>query len=286
MTASRGSLATPDFRMFIRNSDGLPVSPFHDIPMYSDEAGKVFNMVVEVPRWTNAKMEVSLDEPLNPIKQDENKGKLRYVANCFPHRGYIWNYGAISQTWEDPEHVDEATECKGDGDPVDVCEIGHKIHPMGSVVEVKILGTIALIDEGETDWKMLAIDVTDPLAEKINDIADIEEEMPGFLDATVEWFRVYKMPDGKPPNEFAFDGEPKDREFALRILEECHQQWVKMMENGAEEEDGGLSKACTVFDAPSKIEPSDAEAAIDATAHPEDPFVVDSIVDKWHYIDA
>ena len=67
---------------------------------------------------------------------------------------------------------------------------------MGSVVQVKILGTVALIDEGETDWKMLAIDVTDPLAEKLNDLEDIEREMPGFLDATVEWFRIYKMPDG------------------------------------------------------------------------------------------
>ena len=67
---------------------------------------------------------------------------------------------------------------------------------MGSVVQVKILGTVALIDEGETDWKMLAIDVTDPLSEKLNDLEDIEREMPGFLDATVEWFRIYKMPDG------------------------------------------------------------------------------------------
>ena len=24
----------------------------------------------------------------------------RFVANCFPHHGYIWNYGAIPQTWE------------------------------------------------------------------------------------------------------------------------------------------------------------------------------------------
>jgi hypothetical protein len=30
----------------------------HDIPLYADEANKVFNMVVEIPRWTNAKMEV------------------------------------------------------------------------------------------------------------------------------------------------------------------------------------------------------------------------------------
>jgi len=61
----------------------------------------------------------------------------------------------------------------------------------------QILGTLALIDEGETDWKLLAIDVTDPLAEKLNDIEDIEREMPGFIAATVEWFKIYKIPDGK-----------------------------------------------------------------------------------------
>ena len=63
--------------------------------------------------------------------------------------------------------------------------------------QVKILGTLAMIDEGETDWKLFAIDVNDPLAEKINDIPDIEREMPGFIAATVEWFKIYKMPDGK-----------------------------------------------------------------------------------------
>ena len=34
-------------------------------------------MVVEVPRWTNAKMEIDLKSGLNPIKQDVKKGKLR-----------------------------------------------------------------------------------------------------------------------------------------------------------------------------------------------------------------
>lgn len=34
------------------------ISPFHDIPLYHDQPNNVFNMVVEIPRWTNAKMEV------------------------------------------------------------------------------------------------------------------------------------------------------------------------------------------------------------------------------------
>jgi hypothetical protein len=35
-------------------------------------------MVVEVPRWTNAKIEIDLGADLNPLKQDVKKGKLRY----------------------------------------------------------------------------------------------------------------------------------------------------------------------------------------------------------------
>ena len=38
----------------------------------------------------------------------------------------------------------------------------------GEVKAVKVLGVMALIDEGETDWKLLAIDVNDPLASKMN----------------------------------------------------------------------------------------------------------------------
>ena len=34
------------------------MSPFHDIPLHANETENIFNMVVEIPRWTNAKLEV------------------------------------------------------------------------------------------------------------------------------------------------------------------------------------------------------------------------------------
>ena len=34
--------------------------------------------------------------------------------------------------------------------------------------QVKVLGILAMIDEGETDWKVIAIDVNDPLAKELN----------------------------------------------------------------------------------------------------------------------
>ena len=129
-------------------------------------------MVVEVPRWSNAKIEIDTKSALNPLKQDMKKGKLRFVANCFPHHGYIWNYGAFPQTWENPNHKDESTQCLGDNDPLDCCEIGHRVARRGDVLSVKVLGTLAMIDDGEADWKMIVIDTEDPLASELNNLED------------------------------------------------------------------------------------------------------------------
>lgn len=178
-----------------------------------------------MPRWTNAKMEISRGEPLNPIVQDVKKGALRYVANVFPHRGYIWNYGALPQTWENPRHVDAGTQARGDNDPVDVLEIGQRVASRGDVLPVKVLGVMALVDEGETDWKLIAIDTRDPLAPELHDVADVETHFPGLLKATVEWFRLYKVPDGKPQNQFAFGGEAKNAEFAHKVIDEVSSVW-------------------------------------------------------------
>jgi len=271
----RGEADTESYRVYFRNDDG-PVSPFHDIPLQPDPSKKIYNMVVEIPRWTNAKMEISTKDPLNPVKQDIKKGKLRYVHNCFPHHGYIWNYGALPQTWEDPTHLDAATGCKGDNDPIDVCEIGSRIQPRGAVVQVKVLGVFALIDEGETDWKLLAIDVNDPLAEKLNDIEDIEKIMPGYLRATVEWFRIYKIPDGKPENQFAFNGEAKNAEFAVKVIEETHKYWQALISKTTPNEPG-LSIE--------KVEKDAAEAIVAANPPYACGAPVDSlVVDKWHFV--
>jgi len=282
-TVQRGSLNSLDYRLYFRNETG-PISPFHDIPLRPNPGvNNVFNMVVEVPRWTNAKMEIATKDPLNPIKQDVKKGALRNVANCFPHHGYIWNYGALPQTWENPANIDHATQCKGDNDPIDVCEIGGRIQPRGAVVQVKILGCFALIDEGETDWKLLAIDVTDPMAQKLNDVNDIEKLMPGYLRSTVEWFRIYKIPDGKPENQFAFNGDPKNAEFALGVVEETHKFW-KSLVSGETPNETGLSVTGTSGALSTPMGIADAEATIEANPPPGPSGSVDPFVDKWHYV--
>lgn len=36
-------------------------------------------------------------------------------------------------------------------------------------------------------------------------IEDVRRTRPGHLEATVEWLRKYKMPDGKSENKFGFN---------------------------------------------------------------------------------
>ncbi|XP_076459634.1 uncharacterized protein LOC143292873 [Babylonia areolata] len=279
----RGQLNTLDYRIFFKGPTGNIISPFHDIPLFDNKEAGTLNMVVEIPRWSNAKMEINKEDKLNPIKQDVKKGKLRYVKNIFPHHGYIWNYGALPQTWEDPKHKFSETSTAGDNDPLDVCEIGQKVHERGAVIQVKVLGTMLLIDEGETDWKIIAIDVTDPLAEKLNDIGDVQKEMPGFLRATYEWFRFYKKPDGKPENQVHWNGECKNKEFAMQIVNEAHNHWKALIINP----DSGSDIACdntTVQNSPKVIPQDEAMAVVQKTAEPGAPVAMDQEVNKWYYV--
>ena len=52
-----GQPNTLEHRIYIEK-DGVPISPFHDIPLYANAEKTVLNMIVEIPRWTNAKQEV------------------------------------------------------------------------------------------------------------------------------------------------------------------------------------------------------------------------------------
>ncbi|XP_055152826.1 inorganic pyrophosphatase 2, mitochondrial isoform X4 [Symphalangus syndactylus] len=99
----------------------------------------------------------------------------------------------------------------------------------GEVIHVKILGILALIDEGETDWKLIAINANDPEASKFHDIDDVKKFKPGYLEATLNWFRLYKVPDGRPENQFAFNGEFKNKAFALEVIKSTHQRWKALL---------------------------------------------------------
>ena len=61
---------------------------------------------------------------------------------------------------------------------VDVVEISERVAAMGEVYAVKPLAVLAMIDDGELDWKIIAIRADDPKAALMNDVEDVEREMP------------------------------------------------------------------------------------------------------------
>jgi hypothetical protein len=123
----------------------------------------------------------------------------------------------------------------GDNDPLDVCEIGLRQIPTGKVRPVKVLGVLCMIDEGEADWKVIVIDREDAWADKLQDINDVETLLPGTLDTIREWFRTYKIPDGKPANEFALGEKFMPRAFALEVIHETHRAWARLVRGNAEQ---------------------------------------------------
>jgi inorganic pyrophosphatase len=134
-----------------------------------------------------------------------------FDITCCIRYNINWNYGLLPQTWEDPTSANSDVEgAFGDNDPgnehfyllpltnmvfilpslsinlyflwfsfpVDVVEIGERRANIGDVLKVKPLAALAMIDEGELDWKIVAISLDDPKASLVNDVDDVEKHFP------------------------------------------------------------------------------------------------------------
>ncbi|KAM0678398.1 Inorganic pyrophosphatase [Binucleata daphniae] len=219
-----GSKYSTDYKAYITKNNKV-ISPWHDINLFDGDLINVFN---EIPRFENAKFEMSKNGDFNYICQDIKNNKPRFVQNLFPFKGYLWNYGAIPQTWEDLNEIDELCKAKGDNDPIDVIEIGAKQKKIGEVYKAKVLGCLAMLDDGECDWKIVVIDVNDEKAKLVHDIADVDKVFPNLLSQIKIWFKDYKIPSNKKENEFALDGKYLGKDEAMKIIRKTHESYKNM----------------------------------------------------------
>ena len=105
------------FAVYFLNENGTKISPWHDIPLRGSEEN-VFNMIVEIPKGSNAKFEVTKEVAYNPIMQDFKKEEARY----YTYGMTFFNNGLFPQTWEDST-VKGEDGYFGDSDPLDVMEV-------------------------------------------------------------------------------------------------------------------------------------------------------------------
>ena len=224
-----GDFGTTEYRMYALGEGGKRVSYWHDLPLQVSASTPaspfpLYNFVLEMPKGTQDKMEISTSLDLSPIIHDTKKGKIRVIT----YGKSRYNYGALPQTWEDPTKEDKKTGLLGDDDPVDVVELSGFEVKRGSVRPVRVLGALALVDEGETDWKVLAVDADHPAASQLPanpDQAQIDTFFPGAVAEIRDWYRMYKTADGKPENDYSLGGELVGEEEAVEVVQECHEAW-------------------------------------------------------------
>ncbi|OQE16333.1 hypothetical protein PENFLA_c028G02188 [Penicillium flavigenum] len=281
-----GGRNTLDWRVWLEKN-GKPISFWHDVPLYLDASNKqIVNFVVEIPRWQDGKIEIKRDEPLNPIFHDDKDGKPRYVESVWPHKSYPFLYGSIPQTWESPNFDHDFTSEPGDNDPIDLFDIGQDIGYTGQVKQVKILGALAPNDGGETDWKVLGIDVNDPIADLVDNVEDVEKYRPGLIQSYRDWFTYYKVARGDGVIPIIGDSYV-NATFATAVVEKGHGYWLDLVKGKVDSNEINYNQTSRPS-IPDSFVPSRAAVRrldIPAKSDPKRAAERPARFDQWFYLD-
>jgi inorganic pyrophosphatase len=149
----------------------------HGIPPVKPD-GRV-NVVVENPAGTDGNWEVSKSEGLLVLEIENGRPR---AVQYLPYPG---NYGMVPRTLLPKEGG-------GDGDALDVLILG-SAKRRGTVMPVRLIGVLKLLDNGEQDDKLLAVPAVGPLS-KVKNIKELDASHPGVTQIIETWFTNYKGP--------------------------------------------------------------------------------------------
>ena len=149
------------------------MSSFENIPI-GKNAPETVNVVIEIPKGSQNKYE--FDEELGVIKLD----RVLYSPFHYPV-----DYGFIPETRSE------------DGDHLDALVLGGDALPVGCLVEARPIGMLRMIDSGEPDAKILAVQTKNPRFDAIKDIENIKTFNPHLLKEIAHFFERYKDLQGK-----------------------------------------------------------------------------------------
>ena len=139
--------------------------------------GGFIHVVVEIPTGGTDKWEVS--KPDGKMRWEVVDGRPRVVQ----YVGYPGNYGMVPRTVLD-------AAAGGDGDPLDVLVLGPP-RGRGAVMKVRPIGVLRLLDRGEQDDKILAVDPDGPFA-TVENLSSLQERFPGVRLIVETFFSSYK----------------------------------------------------------------------------------------------
>jgi inorganic pyrophosphatase len=140
----------------------LPVGP---------RAPEVVNAVIEIPLECKTKFEY-----------DKNLHVFRLDRNLYSPVHYPGDYGFIPSTLGD------------DGDPLDVLVLVDQPSFTGCLMEVRPIGVMEMVDQGEGDEKILCVGVGNP---RFADVTEYSQIYPHMLKEITHFFSTYKDLEGK-----------------------------------------------------------------------------------------
>ncbi len=153
---------------------------YYTAPSFS--SNNFLNAVIEIPAGTNKKFEYNKEHKKFEI--DRLHGKER-IIEFLPYPG---NYGYIPSTYSDPKKG-------GDGDALDILVLSES-KSTGTVMEVIPIAMLKLVDDGELDYKIIAIPIkeSDQII-KATSLKELSEEYPQVKQIIELWFLNYNKHD-------------------------------------------------------------------------------------------
>ncbi|HEX4104422.1 MAG TPA: inorganic diphosphatase [Candidatus Paceibacterota bacterium] len=148
-------------------------SLWEKVPL-GDKAPDVINVIIEIPKGSHNKYEF-----------DEAFGVFKLDRVLYPSYHYPLDYGFIPETRSE------------DGDHGDVLVIGSDPAVTGSVVRVRPIAMLHMIDSGDPDAKILGVQADNPRFDTIKDLKDIQAYNPHLLKEVANFFATYKQLQGK-----------------------------------------------------------------------------------------
>ena len=185
------------------------VHPWHGVSA-GDTALEIVTAVIEVPKGSQTKYE--LDKKSGLLKVD----RILYSAVHYPA-----NYGFIPRSYCD------------DNDPLDVLVLCQESVLPLSLMRVRPIGVMKMIDQGENDDKIIAVHVDDPEYEHYHSINELP---PHCLKILRRFFEDYKQLENKEVKIDRFLGPSEAKQVivnALSLYEKCKHQLLGFEKNDA-----------------------------------------------------
>ena len=105
---------------------------------------------------------------------------------------------------------------------MDVIDISNIKLNVGDVISIKVLGILPLIDEGETDWKIIGINIMDYRSYKLRNFNDLSKNE---INDIYDWFINYKLHSKNIKNSVGMNGKIEDFKLAIKIINDCNLHW-------------------------------------------------------------